>query len=435
MKQKLLNLINILKSKKNYFIVVGIILFIIFIIIFSFNYDKKENVEDLEPTINEIKLKEFYEYELGSVPIVSDFTSEKDAKIEIYFGDELVTGELTKVGDYKVIIFINDKTFEAKISVKDKTITDDENIVLPEDEVINDENNNIDSTMDDDTTNNTNNNEVNKPSSNVSNKNDSNSSNNSSTNKQEVTNKNDNTNNEKVETNDKEKEEAKPIVKPEPEPEPDIEPEPEPEPVITVVSEEAKSDVSEVTKYGTKFKQTEKYTLVTYSDGKTEKKNVKTTLDVLDYSSFVTSTESMLAEATKLSKENISKRQEAVTYINKYRVESNVSELSLDEELSVAATIRALELAYSNVIAHTRPNGASYKTVIDDVYTKPCFYWGENLNGGSYHTTAKYSVESFRESAGHYANMINSRFKKVGIGYVYVPFGPYHHYWVHLYVE
>ena len=57
----------------------------------------------------------------------------------------LVTGELTKVGDYKVIIFINDKTFETKISVKDKTITDDENIVLPEDDVINDENNNVDS--------------------------------------------------------------------------------------------------------------------------------------------------------------------------------------------------------------------------------------------------------------------------------------------------
>ena len=122
-----------------------------------------------------------------------------------------------------------------------------------------------------------------------------------------------------------------------------------------------------------------------------------------------------------------------LSYINEYRSEVGVSVLTLDETLSVAATIRAMELAYTNVeYGHNRPNGSSYATVITEVYGYPSFY-GENLAGGTSYSTAKAASEGLKGSSGHYANMINKNFTKVGIGYVYVPFG-YRYYWVQLFV-
>lgn len=415
MKQKLTDLWKFVKSKKKIFIVISLLLVLCLILIVCFKFYNPKVKDEVISSNKEIYLKESYEYEIGSIPKIEDFTNEKNARIEIYYEDSKIDGKLNKTGEYKVVVYIDEEKYETKIEVKDSL--DNEVEELPENDDLPEEENEQDNSSEK-----------------LPNEDKSDSSNDN----QDIDNNKEKDNIDKEELNNN-KEETKPVVKPQPEqkpePEPAPEPEPEPEPVVTVVSEEKKSDVTEITKYGTKFKQTEKYTLVTYSNGITEKKNVVVSLEVLDYSTFVTSSSSMLDEATKLSKDNTTKRQEAVMYINGYRSEVGAADLVLDEELSIAATIRALELAYSNHIAHTRPNGTSYKTAIDDIYTKPYYYWGENLNGGTYYSTAKYSVESFRESSGHYANMINTRYKKVGIGYVYVPFGTYHHFWVHLYVE
>ena len=124
-----------------------------------------------------------------------------------------------------------------------------------------------------------------------------------------------------------------------------------------------------------------------------------------------------------------------VACINRYRAEEGVQPVVLDETLSEAATIRGLEVAYTQVaFKHNRPDGRLYNTVIDEVYGK-VYTHGENVAAGGFES-AESGCAAFKSSPGHYTNMIYPAFTKVGIGYVYKPFKPlgleYH--WVQIFI-
>lgn len=168
-----------------------------------------------------------------------------------------------------------------------------------------------------------------------------------------------------------------------------------------------------------------------YSDGSKIKKYSTEVYYSIDYSGFNGTTSSMKDEAYSVYATSSNTRNTFLTMTNSYRSEVGVHNLALDKTLSVMATIRAMEIAYSRKFSHTRPDGSPWNTIITDsnfsFYTT---YAGENLAGNFDSDEA--AVLGLRKSTGHYQNMINSSFNKLGVG-VYTFNGST--YWVQLFAK
>lgn len=122
--------------------------------------------------------------------------------------------------------------------------------------------------------------------------------------------------------------------------------------------------------------------------------------------------------------------------VNSERTKLGLLSLNSDEHLDYAAKIRSKEIIES--FSHTRPNGESCFTVIDQsVY--PISAAGENivmtthLGDGSTNyigqwtgsvkdleAVAAWMFKLFKESDGHYKNMISAEYKDCGYGISYV---------------
>ena len=126
-------------------------------------------------------------------------------------------------------------------------------------------------------------------------------------------------------------------------------------------------------------------------------------------------TEELKAEATKAKSTYRSQINAVLNCTNKYRQEAGqgLSNLVLDETLTTAACMRAIEMAYSGVLAHERPDGRDCFTVFDEVNVYP-MTCGENIAWGQ--TTPEKAAEWWRNSPGHYMNMVMPLFGKIGIG-------------------
>ena len=185
------------------------------------------------------------------------------------------------------------------------------------------------------------------------------------------------------------------------------------------------------TKYGVKFLNVKKYQVTTYSDGTVDKKLVSTYKSI-DKSGYNATAADLKAEATELVNSNWNKYNEVLSYVNTYRSEKGVSALTLDRELSIAATVRALEMAYTDNMSHTRPNNKDCFTVLDELGISRGHAWGENVAAG--YSSPKSVAEGWKNSPGHYANMIDSRFSKIGIGMAQLSGTTYGTYWAQLFV-
>ena len=107
--------------------------------------------------------------------------------------------------------------------------------------------------------------------------------------------------------------------------------------------------------------------------------------------------------------------REMLEYINSYRREVGLGNLQLSENLNKAATLRAVELALS--FSHTRPNGLSWPSVLSEFSISYSFA-AENVSYG-YGTSldsAEKAAKAFRNSEGHYQNMISSSINYMGVG-------------------
>lgn len=102
---------------------------------------------------------------------------------------------------------------------------------------------------------------------------------------------------------------------------------------------------------------------------------------------------------------------EVVKLVNEARAEAGVPALVLDVNLRKAAQVRAAECV--GTFSHTRPDGTSYKTAIQQAGVESK-YTGENVATG--HTSPKQVVDRLMKSDGHRANILNPNFTKIGIG-------------------
>lgn len=168
--------------------------------------------------------------------------------------------------------------------------------------------------------------------------------------------------------------------------------------------------------YGTKYKVTKTIKVTTYSDGTEARKTTKTSKK-LDASGFKATSKELESEARSVTNSNYSAYQEMTTYVNQYREEVGSKDLTLNKELSVLATIRAIEIAYSDTFSHTRPDGRHWGTVGEDL-NFAMMILGENIlyGTGGYSDTAAKAATQWRDSPGHYRNMIASGFGTLGVG-------------------
>lgn len=185
--------------------------------------------------------------------------------------------------------------------------------------------------------------------------------------------------------------------------------------VIKTIDQEVVIGTEEV-KYGVKKITKATITYDVYNDGSKKEVNRKNETTTIDQSTFNGTVTTMKSEASSVYNNLASTRDTILSITNQYRTEQNVQSLTTDPTLSVMATIRAMEMAYSGKFSHTRPDGREWSTMWNDYLgTVPGgVVIGENLAYG--YSSDEAACEGWRKSQGHYENMINSSFTKMGIG-------------------
>ena len=184
-------------------------------------------------------------------------------------------------------------------------------------------------------------------------------------------------------------------------------------------------------KYGLKITTTTYNYYALYSDGSKELYDSWTS-NSYDYSGYSATDEELLSESNAKTTEHMEYYKEVLRLVNEIRAEAGVQALMLDTTLCQAATMRAVEMNYSDLFSHTRPDGTSCFTVFG-IYNITYNTCGENIAAG--YSSPEEVVEGWKNSSGHYANMINANFNKLGVGMSDEEPGSYGKYWVQLFTN
>lgn len=179
-------------------------------------------------------------------------------------------------------------------------------------------------------------------------------------------------------------------------------------------------------KYGTILNSWHVKTYKLYSDGSKKIVNEYTHYEV-DGTNFNAKTSDMLPEA--IENMNVYKDivNDVVKYTNEFRTEVGKEPLTLDETLTKAAMVRAIEMAYSGKFNHERPDGNMCYYIMRD-FGQDIYGVGENI--ASRQRDAKEVSYAWKGSQGHYENMISTSFTRIGVGVINF-YGTY--YWVQLF--
>ena len=107
--------------------------------------------------------------------------------------------------------------------------------------------------------------------------------------------------------------------------------------------------------------------------------------------------------------------KEVVNLVNEIRKEYGLSELTLNTELSAVARTKSQDMKDKQYFSHTSP---TYGSPFDMMKTFGISYRtaGENIAMG--YRTPEAVVDGWMNSEGHRANILNSSYKEIGVGYV-----------------
>ncbi len=131
---------------------------------------------------------------------------------------------------------------------------------------------------------------------------------------------------------------------------------------------------------------------------------------------------------TSTGTSGMSYAEQVLYYVNIEREKAGVSPLTLDSTLCNAADIRAKEIV--GTFSHDRPDGSSCFSVLDGTSFANS-YKGENIAAG--YSSAKDTVDQWMDSSGHKANILNSNYKYLGVGFCSDSSAAYKYYWVQLF--
>ena len=108
--------------------------------------------------------------------------------------------------------------------------------------------------------------------------------------------------------------------------------------------------------------------------------------------------------------------QEVLNLTNKYRNENGLEDLEIYSKLQKTAKIKAEDLEKNNYFSHNSPTYGSPFDMLQ-TFNIPFTAAGENIAKGQ--TTAQEVMNAWMNSSGHAANILNSGFSEIGVGYVY----------------
>lgn len=124
----------------------------------------------------------------------------------------------------------------------------------------------------------------------------------------------------------------------------------------------------------------------------------------------------------------LSYAEQVVKLVNEERAKVGAGALTLDKEIEAAALVRAKEIEIS--FSHTRPDGRNFSTALTD--TGITFRSsGENIAWGQ--RSPEEVVKAWMNSEGHRANILNTNFTKIGVGYYQNGAG--RNYWTQLFTN
>ncbi|WP_374970800.1 CAP domain-containing protein [Terrabacter sp. BE26] len=117
-------------------------------------------------------------------------------------------------------------------------------------------------------------------------------------------------------------------------------------------------------------------------------------------------------------------QQQVVQLVNAQRARVGCRALVADARLSRAAQAHSADMAKRRYFSHTTPEGRMFvQRIRAQGYTGS--WLGENIAAGQ--PTAKAVMDAWMKSPGHRANILNCRYKAIGVGYALG--GPYRYYW------
>jgi len=105
-----------------------------------------------------------------------------------------------------------------------------------------------------------------------------------------------------------------------------------------------------------------------------------------------------------------------LTLINSERANLGKGALVLNSDLSEAAYLHAKDMAENNYFSHTSQDGTSFSTRIKNAGYQGYYALGENI---AYHSGSPNADKVFgmwKNSPGHYSNMVSSNFVEMGLG-------------------
>lgn len=152
--------------------------------------------------------------------------------------------------------------------------------------------------------------------------------------------------------------------------------------------------------------------------------------DVIDICAMIMQRTALIQAQEREQREKYIK--EVFELVNKEREKAGLSLLTLDSTLCAAAQRRAVEISTQEDIEHTRPDGRTCFTVLDEMNIQ-YNYAGENIAGGYLDPEAV--VKGWMESEGHRKNILDKYYTKIGIGFYYKANTPYQYYWTQFFIQ
>lgn len=109
---------------------------------------------------------------------------------------------------------------------------------------------------------------------------------------------------------------------------------------------------------------------------------------------------------------NTSYAQQVIDLVNEERAKAGLAPVSSVDSITEAANVRAREIVTN--FSHTRPDGSSFSTALRQAGVS---YMGSGENIAYGQRNPKEVMDGWMNSSGHRANILNSNYKNIGIGY------------------
>ena len=122
-------------------------------------------------------------------------------------------------------------------------------------------------------------------------------------------------------------------------------------------------------------------------------------------------------------------QQQILTLVNVERKKANLQPLTLNSKLGQAAQNHTNDMVSKSYFSHTSPSGG---TMVSRVKATGYVYStiGENIAAGS--STADATMTQWMNSPGHRANILNPKFRELGVGYA-PSNDQYRYYWTQVF--